>query len=114
VERLVGTAGARIRGQGDDRENRLAGLGPLAGIMTGTAVGVAAAFARPVLAKVQALLTEAVLGAAATAGADGLLAALGLTKPADWSAADWSDDILPHLGYGAAVYATLRALDNYT
>ena len=27
-----------------DRENRLAGLGPLAGIATGTAVGVTAAF----------------------------------------------------------------------
>jgi hypothetical protein len=73
-----------------------------------------AAFVRPVLAKVQALLTEAVLGAAATAGADGPLAALGLTKPADWSAADRTNDILPHLGYGAAAYAMLRALDNYT
>jgi hypothetical protein len=46
------------------------------------------------------------------AGADGPLVALGLTRPGDWAAADWASDIVPHLGYGAAAYATLTALDN--
>lgn len=111
VERLARKAGAQIPGQGDDRGNRLAGLGPLAGILTGTAVGVAAAFARPVLARVPAPLAAAALGALAMAGSDGPLVALGLTSPGDWAAADWASDIVPHLGYGAAAYATLTALD---
>lgn len=111
VELLAGKAGTQIPGQGDDRGNRLAGLGPLAGILTGTAVGVAAAFARPVLARVPAPLAAAVVGALAMAGSDGPLVALGLTSPADWAAADWASDIVPHLGYGAAAYATLTALD---
>lgn len=111
VEQLAQKAGAQIPGEGDDRDNRLAGLGPLAGIMTGVTVGVAAAFARPVLAKIPASLAAIVLGALAMAGSDGPLAALGLTKPGDWAAADWASDILPHLGYGATAYATLTARD---
>lgn len=114
VEQLAGKAGADIPGQGDDRDNRLAGLGPLAGIVTGVTVGVAAAFARPVLARIPAPLAAAALGALAMAGSDGPLVALGLTKPDDWAAADWASDIIPHLGYGAAVYATLTALDTNT
>lgn len=47
VEQLAAKAGAGIPGSGGDRDNRLAGLGPLAGIVTGVAVGVAAAFAYP-------------------------------------------------------------------
>ncbi len=109
VEQLAEKAGADIPGQGEDRDNRLAGLGPLAGIATGTLVGVTAAFARPALAKVPAPLAMAVLGALAMAGSDGPLVALGLTKPGDWSAADWASDVVPHLGYGAAAYATLAA-----
>ena len=110
VEQLTEKAGADIPGEGDDRDNRLAGLGPLAGILTGAAVGVTAAFARPALARVPAPLAVAVLGALAMAGSDGPLVALGITKPADWTAADWASDVIPHLGYGAAAYTTLRAL----
>lgn len=50
------------------------------------------------------------LGALAMAGADGPLVGLGLTDPGDWAAADWASDVIPHLGYGAAAYATLAAL----
>jgi hypothetical protein len=114
VEQLAQKAGAPIPGEGDDRANRLGGLGPLAGIVTGTVVGVAAAFARPVLARIPAPLAATALGALAMAGSDGPLVALGLTKPDKWAAADWASDIIPHLGYGAAVYATLTALDTDT
>lgn len=114
VEQLARKAGAPVPGQGDDHDNRLAGLGPLAGIVTGAAVGVAAAFARPILARIPAPLAVAALGALAMAGSDGPLVALGLTRPDDWAAADWASDIIPHLGYGAAVYATLAALEEGT
>jgi hypothetical protein len=110
VEQLAGKAGAEIPGKGEDRDNRLAGLGPLAGIVTGAAIGVTAAFARPALARVPAPLAAATLGALAMAGSDGPLIALGITKPADWTAADWASEVIPHLGYGAAAYATLTAL----
>ncbi len=111
VEQLAGKAGTEIPGTGEDRGNRLAGLGPLTGIMTGAAVGVAAAFARPALARVPWPLAAVSLGALAMAGSDGPLFALGITRPADWAAADWASDVIPHLGYGAAAYATLSALD---
>lgn len=110
VERLARKAGANIPGEGGDHDNRLAGLGPLAGILTGAAVGVAAAFARPALAKIPAALAAAALGALTMAGSDGPLVALGLTSPGEWALADWASDIIPHLGYGAAAYATLTAL----
>ncbi len=110
VERLAGKAGAEIPGEGEDRDHRLAGLGPLAGIATGAAVGVTAAFARPALARIPAPLAAAILGVLAMAGSDGPLVALGITTPGDWSAADWASDVIPHLGYGAAAYATLTAL----
>jgi hypothetical protein len=110
VRRLAEKAGADIPGEGQERDNRLAGLGPLAGIVTGTMVGVTAAFARPALARIPAPLAMALLGGLAMAGSDGPLVALGITRPADWTAADLASDVIPHLGYGAAAYATLAAL----
>jgi hypothetical protein len=112
VEQLAEKAGVTIPGKDDERENRLAGLGPLAGILTGTAVAVAAAYARPALARIPAPLAAAVLGALAMAGSDGPLVGLGLTKLGDWSAADWASDVVPHLGYGVAVNATLAAFED--
>ena len=111
VEKLAGKAGTDIPGEGNERDNRLAGMGPLAGIATGVAVGVAAAFARPALSKIPAPLSAAILGALAMAASDGPLAVLGLTDPAKWSAVDWASDIIPHVSYGAAAYATLAALN---
>jgi hypothetical protein len=111
VEELAEKAGAEIPGDKSERGNRLAGLGPLAGILTGVAVGVAAAFARPAFGRIAAPLAAVTLGALAMAGADGPLVALGLTKPGEWTAADWASDIIPHACYGAAAYATLAALE---
>ena len=47
-------------------------------------------------------------------GADGQLVVLGLTKPGDWSSADWASDIAPRLDYGGATYAPRTALDKHT
>ena len=111
VQELARKAGTEIPGEGEERGNRLAGLGPLAGLATGIAVGAAAAFAWPALGRVPLPLAATMLGAAAMAGSDGQLVALGLTKPAGWTAADWASDVIPHLGYGAAACATLAALN---
>lgn len=112
VEKLAEKAGTQVPGQDDERENRLAGLGPLAGILTGTVVAVAAAYARPALAKLPAPVSAVLLGALAMAGSDGPLVGLGLTSLGDWSAADWASDVIPHLGFGAAVNATLAAFES--
>src|SRR6185437_8870217 len=82
VEQLAAKAGGEIPGKGDDRDNRLAGLGPLTGILVGTAIGVTAAFARPVLAKIPAPLAAATLGALAMAGSDGPLSHSASPSPA--------------------------------
>jgi hypothetical protein len=111
VQELTEKAGAEIPGDDGAQDNRLAGLGPLAGILTGVTVGVAAAFARPALGRIAAPLAAVALGALAMAGADGPLVALGLTKPSEWSVADWASDIIPHACYGVAAYATLAALE---
>lgn len=111
VQQLAGKAGAEIPREGSERENRLAGLGPLAGIATGAAVGVTAAFAWPALARIPAPFAVALLGTLAMAGSDGPLVALGLTQPKDWAAADWASDVIPHLGYGLATHATLDSLN---
>lgn len=98
-----------VPGDPEGKKHRLAGLGPLTGIATGTAIGVAAGLCRPVLARLPAPIATAVIAAAAMALTDGPLAALKLTEPTAWSAADWLSDLIPHLAYGATTYLTLEA-----
>jgi hypothetical protein len=102
--------GQDVPGEGEARQNRLTGLGALAGIATGLTIGTVAAFAAPVLRRVSFPAAAVALGAAAMAGSDAPMAALGLTDPKKWSAADWASDALPHLAYGVAAAWTLRAL----
>jgi len=113
VENLAQTAGVQIPGEGQERDNRLAGLGPLSGIATGVAVGVAGSVLLPVLRRLPAPLAAATLGAIAMLAANGPLVTMGLTKPRDWSASDWLSDVVPHLAYGAATYAVLASLDDH-
>ncbi|MDP9115882.1 MAG: hypothetical protein M3O28_01155 [Actinomycetota bacterium] len=113
VAALADKAGVTIPGAGPERENRLAGLGPLSGIATGGGVGAVAALLRPLLRRLPAPLAMVVLGAAAMLASDGPLVALGLAQPRDWSAVDWLSDIVPHLGYGAVTYAVLDDLQGW-
>src|SRR5688572_7821088 len=46
VEKLAATAHVPIPGQGETRQNRLRGLGPLMGLFAGIGVGVGAGLAR--------------------------------------------------------------------
>ena len=58
VEELAKRAGREIPGTGEERENRLEGLGALAGIATGVAVGAAAGELRAVVLASPALLSQ--------------------------------------------------------
>jgi hypothetical protein len=95
-------------GVGETRMNRASSLGPLAGYWDGLLLGAAWS----VLAADDASLVNgtALLAAAATAGSNGPLIALGVTDPRDWSRDDWLSDLVPHLAYGLATAATIAAL----
>jgi hypothetical protein len=42
------------------------------------------------------------------AATDGVSAALGVTDPGSWSAADWASDIVPHLAYGTGTVSSFE------
>ncbi len=46
VEKLADQAGVEIPGEGDERQNRLQGLGPLSGTAVGMGVGAVVGFLR--------------------------------------------------------------------
>ncbi len=111
VEELTAKTGHRVPGSGETRENRLQAFGPLTGILTGVGVGAVAGGLSPALRKLPAPAAAALIGLIAMALTDGPLVSLGLTDPRDWSKVDWISDIVPHLIYGAATYATLQAAE---
>ncbi|HKG52015.1 MAG TPA: hypothetical protein VKB14_16385 [Actinomycetales bacterium] len=92
----------------DVRESRHAAMGALGGIGAGLAVGVAASAARRWGFRPPRALGAVATAAAAMAATDVPAAALGVTDPRTWTAADWVSDAVPHLGYGLAVDAVLR------
>lgn len=116
VEAAAGKAGVDIPGQGDERDNRLAGLGPLSGTGVGVVVGAVAGSVRRALRKrgrsIPAPVAVVLISAAAMAMSDVPLKLLGISDPADWTGKDWAADAVPHLVFGAVTYATLRALDD--
>ena len=109
VQRLAGTAGVELPGGRKQRANRLAGLGPLAGIATGIGVGALAGVLRSAGVRLPTAVGGPLLGAAAMAASDVPLAVLGVSDPRTWSAVDWVSDAVPHLVYGVTTHATLVA-----
>ena len=110
VEALARRAGIDIPGEGDVRANRLDGLGPLGGLATGVLTGAVAGLLRALGVRPGPLAGPVAVGAAAMAAAGSSLAALGVSDPRTWDAADWLSDAVPHLAYGAVTAGTLRAL----
>ena len=110
VEELAKRAGQPIPGEGEERDNRVEGLGALAGIATGIAVGALAGELRAVVLRLGPVVGPVVLGAAAMAATDASLTRLGLTDPGEWDATSWLSDAGPHLAFGVVSYATLRVM----
>ena len=111
VVKLTDRAGVEIPGDGDTRKNRLAGLGPLTGLATGVGIGGVFGLARTFGFRPNVLVTGLVIGAAAMAGTDAPMAALGVSDPRTWAAKDWLSDAVPHLAYGLVTAAVVRGLD---
>lgn len=111
VEKLADKAHVGIPGQGEDRDNRLAGLGPLSGIVTGVGLGAVLGVARGLGWRPPLAVSAVVATVLALIGANGPMTALGITDPREWDLDAWLSDVVPHLAYGAVTAATLDGLD---
>lgn len=113
VEEAAERASVSIPGDGDERGNRLQGLGPLSGIAVGVVVGAAAGLVHGILARrgraLSAVAEPALIGAAAMALSDVPLKLLGISDPTSWALKDWASDAIPHLLYGAVTSSVLRS-----
>jgi hypothetical protein len=109
VEKIADLTGHPVEGDEETRQNRLIGLGALSGIATGVAVGSVAGFFRPVVLRLGPVFGPLLIGGAAMAVSDVPLVKLGLTDPKTWTRTDWISDVVPHLAFGLAAYATLSA-----
>jgi hypothetical protein len=123
VEALSSMLGlANPAGDGDDdpradtRSNRLQGVAALTGLGTGVAVGALFAAADDrvdgVLGRLPVGVAGMLIASAALVGANGPMAALGVTDPREWSSADWVSDLVPHLGYGLVTAFAYAAMDS--
>lgn len=114
VRKLAAKLHVRIPGEGQARENRIAGLAPMTGFATGLAIGAAMSLARsagwhPSKAPEYTLATVGAL-----IGTNGPMTALGVTDPRTWSTSDWISDIIPHVAYALVATAVLDRLDATT
>jgi len=111
VERLAATAHVPIPGQGETRQNRVQGLGPLMGLAAGIGVGVLGGLARASGHRSSTTVGVTLTTLGVLVVANGPMTALGVTDPRTWSATDWASDLVPHLAYAAVVTTTLDAFD---
>jgi hypothetical protein len=109
VEALAAKVHVSIPGEGETRENRVQGLGPLTGLVAGVGVGVLVGLARAAGLRSRPLVGTALTTAGVLVAANGPMTVLGITDPRTWSATDWISDLVPHLAYGAVVQTTMDA-----
>jgi hypothetical protein len=111
VEKLAEKAHVPIPGDGDKRQNRIQGLGPITGLVAGVGVGVGVGLARAAGYRSRPLVGTVLTTLVVLVGTNGPMTVLGITDPRTWSAVDWASDIVPHLAYGAVVKTTMDAFD---
>ncbi len=114
IEKMADKAGLSIAGEGDDRQNRVSGLGALTGILSGVGMGAVLGVVRASGLRRGMVAGTAAATLLALVGANGPMTALGITDPRTWSSSDWAADIVPHVAYGAVTAWVLRGLDSDT
>jgi hypothetical protein len=110
VEKMAEQAGVTIPGDEETRQNRVSGLGPLMGLLTGTSTGSVAGLLRIVGVRLPLPLGAALLGAGAMIGANAPMVRMGLTDPREWGVSGWLSDLVPHAAYGLVTAATVHRL----
>jgi hypothetical protein len=111
VEALAQKAHVPIPGDEEHRQNRIAGLGPMTGLVAGIGVGVLTGLARASGFRSQPLVGTLLTTLGVLVASNGPMTALGITDPRTWSTTDWISDVVPHLAYGAVLKTTMDAFD---
>jgi hypothetical protein len=111
VEKLAEVTGTKIPGSAEERSNRIAGLGPLTGLIVGTGVGAVLGLARTAGYRPGLLGSSLAASVGALIGSNGPMTILGITDPRTWSGPDWVSDLVPHLAYGTVTAAALQAME---
>jgi hypothetical protein len=114
VVKLSEMAGLQIPGEKEDRQNRIAGLAPLAGILSGVGMGALLGVVRATGLRGGMLRGAGSATLLALVGTNGPMTALGITDPRTWTLSDWVSDVVPHLAYGAVTAGVLHGLDRPT
>jgi hypothetical protein len=110
VQALSERSGIPVPGSDKEKQNRIAGLGPLTGLAAGLFTGAALGAGRALGIRPGPLTGILAAAALAMTSGNGPMTALGVTDPRTWSAADWASDLIPHLAYGVTTDAVLRRL----
>ncbi|WP_330341949.1 hypothetical protein [Streptomyces sp. NBC_00557] len=108
VDKITTRAGLRVP-DGEERDNRLSGLGALAGIAVAVGTGVAVSLLHRAGLRPHPCLGGVLTGALAMTLTDAPIAALDVSDPRTWSPADWTADALPHLAYGLVTYGVVTS-----
>ena len=111
VEALVDKVPGDVPGEGETRQNRLAGLGPLTGLVAGVGTGALLGLARATGWRPGRAAGVAAATAAALVAGNGPMTVLGVTDPRTWPASSWAADVVPHLAYGVVTALVLDELD---
>jgi uncharacterized membrane protein len=108
----VQRAGAALGLSVPEDQARLEAYGALGGAAVGLGLGVVASVARSAGVRLPAPLGAVAIGGLAMAASDGGMIANGVTDPREWTAADWTRDVVPHLAYGAGVRWAMDRMDH--
>lgn len=111
VERIAVRLGHPVPESATGRENRLTGLGALAGIGVGSGTGAVVALMYRLGVRMPVWMGGLVTGALAMAATNVAMARLGVSDPRTWSAADWVSDVVPHIAFGLVTYGVVASLD---
>lgn len=109
VEKLAQQAHVSIPGEGEQRSNRLAGMGPLLGLGAGVAVGAAYGAVTALTGKPGLRTGILATGLSALLVGNAPMTLLGVTDPRKWNADAWLSDLVPHVAYGVVTAATFDA-----
>jgi hypothetical protein len=113
VEKLAARTGVTIPGDGQTRQNRVQGLGPMTGLVAGVGIGVVVGLVRALGYRSQPLVGTGLITAGVLVSTNGPMTVLGVTDPRSWSAVDWISDVVPHLAYAGVVKTTMDAFDRF-
>jgi hypothetical protein len=111
VQRLSETVHVPVRGEGEDRQNRLSGLGALTGLAAGVAAGAVLGLVQGAGWRPGRAVGVAVATTMALLAGNVPMTLLGVTDPRRWGAKDWASDLVPHAAYGVVTASVLNALD---